>query len=82
MEKLFTACDIVICRSGAGTLAEVIFFEKKCITIPLEAYTTIHQVDNAKAVEHQYPELVTFARQNELEKSPGILISLIKNMLI
>ena len=81
MEELFTACDIVICRSGAGTLAEVIFFEKKCITIPLEAYTTIHQVDNAKAIVKEHPELVIFARQNELEDNSKKLVEIINTKI-
>lgn len=77
MEELFAACNIVICRSGAGTLAEVTFFKKKCITIPLEACTTRHQVDNAKAMEAEHPKLVKFVRQSKLETFSNKLTELI-----
>ena len=71
IEEFLTACDIIICRSGAGTLAEVLFFEKKCITIPLETNTTTHQIDNAKAVAIEHPELVKFILQSQLEDNPA-----------
>ena len=71
IEEFLTACDIIICRSGAGTLAEVLFFEKKCITIPLETNTTTHQIDNAKAIATEHPELVKFILQSQLEDNPA-----------
>jgi len=57
--------DIVVCRSGAGTLFETMFFKKKCITIPLEAKTSDHQVDNAKEIEKMHPKLVTLIKQDK-----------------
>lgn len=77
IEQLLIASDLVICRSGAGTLAEVIFFEKKCITVPLEANTTIHQVNNAKFLSQEYPNLITFAMQKDIEKNIDLFIQLI-----
>ena len=47
LEYCYQAADIVICRSGAGTLFETIFFNKKCITIPLQTKHTSHQRNNA-----------------------------------
>ncbi|MFC1842706.1 glycosyltransferase [Candidatus Dependentiae bacterium] len=61
----YQIANTVICRSGAGTLFETIFFEKKCITIPLETATTAHQVDNAKEIERRFPDLVTMVRKQE-----------------
>jgi len=61
----YPLADIVVCRAGAGTLFETIFFKKRCITIPLEAKTTNHQVDNAKEIQKMYPNLVTMIRQNK-----------------
>jgi len=75
-EKLgdyYAAADLVICRSGAGTLAEVSFFNKKCITIPLETATTNHQVDNALAAAHMRPDLFRIVRQDEIEHNGNAL---------
>jgi len=63
----YAAADLVICRSGAGTLAEIMFFNKQCITIPLETKTTMHQIDNANAAAHKCPELITVLKQKEVE---------------
>jgi len=64
ISNYYAMADIVVCRSGAGTLFETIFFKKKCITIPLEAKTTDHQIDNAKEMEKMHPELVTMIKQD------------------
>lgn len=71
----YQAADIIICRSGAGTLFETAFFNKKCITIPLETITNTHQVDNANAIKKQYPDLFTVIRQSELEKDSSLLLT-------
>lgn len=73
LQELYHMADTVICRSGAGTLFETIFFKKKCITIPLETDTTSHQVDNAQAMQQMYPELVTMIQEKDLRKTPVLL---------
>ena len=65
----YCAADLVICRSGAGSLAETIFFQKKCITIPLETSSTAHQKLNATAYAKEYPKLVKIIFQHELQNS-------------
>jgi len=69
IQTYYQTADIIICRSGAGTLFENIFFKKRFITIPLETLKTAHQLDNAKEIEKSYPELATVIRQAEVEKS-------------
>lgn len=64
----YRAADIIICRSGAGTLFETIFFKKPCITIPLETDYTAHQYDNAQALASMHPDLITVFRQKTIEK--------------
>jgi len=66
MEFYYTASDLVICRSGAGTLAEIVFFNKKCITIPLETGYTSHQLLNALELEKIYPKLIKVIKQNQI----------------
>lgn len=62
----YAAANLIIARAGAGTLFEILFFEKLSIIIPLEAKTTSHQLDNAYAMRKEYPTLFTVIRQDEL----------------
>jgi UDP-N-acetylglucosamine--N-acetylmuramyl-(pentapeptide) pyrophosphoryl-undecaprenol N-acetylglucosamine transferase len=76
---VYAAADIIICRAGAGTLFEIQFFNKKCIVIPLTTQTTSHQVDNARAITQQYPDLFCWIDQQLIEKQPNILFSKLLN---
>lgn len=66
---LYTMADLIICRAGAGTLFEVAFFEKPCITIPLEATTTQHQCGNAKAIAQEYADLFSVFTHEQIENN-------------
>lgn len=68
----YQAADFIICRAGAGTLFEVLFFEKKCLIIPLETSITDHQLDNAQAMHKAYPHLFSVIRQQEITKNPNM----------
>jgi len=68
MALLYAAADLIICRSGAGTLFEAMAFNKRCITIPLETATNRHQVANAYAMAKLYPEFVTVVRQEKARR--------------
>jgi len=65
---LYQAADMVVTRAGSGTLAELQFFEKKAIIIPLETQITDHQLHNAQAVAQLHPQLFTVMRQQDIEK--------------
>lgn len=69
----YQQADIVITRAGAGTLFEIMAFKKKCFIIPLETKSTDHQVDNALAMQQQYPHLCTVIREKELCNDPEIM---------
>jgi UDP-N-acetylglucosamine--N-acetylmuramyl-(pentapeptide) pyrophosphoryl-undecaprenol N-acetylglucosamine transferase len=73
----YTIADLVLCRSGAGTLAEVIFFGKPCITIPLETKATDHQRANALAYQELYPDLLKVIRQGETTSAERHIIELL-----
>ncbi len=73
----YQATDIIICRAGAGTLFEALFFEKQTIVIPLETKITDHQLDNAYAMERTNPDLFSVLRQSELIKYPDLLHKLL-----
>lgn len=73
LEYCYQATDLIICRSGAGTLFEVCFFQKPCITIPLETEATTHQYYNAKAMKNLLPTLFIVIKQNELNDNLPLL---------
>jgi UDP-N-acetylglucosamine--N-acetylmuramyl-(pentapeptide) pyrophosphoryl-undecaprenol N-acetylglucosamine transferase len=51
MEKRYQAADIVICRAGASTCAEVCAFGKPSLLIPYPYAVRDHQMLNARALE-------------------------------
>lgn len=73
LASCYTAADVIICRAGAGSLFEALFFNKPCITIPLETSSTAHQKDNARALSSKYPELVTMLTEQEIKQDNMIL---------
>jgi UDP-N-acetylglucosamine--N-acetylmuramyl-(pentapeptide) pyrophosphoryl-undecaprenol N-acetylglucosamine transferase len=48
MPKMFAAADFAICRSGASTVAELIYFEKPAFLIPYPYAAENHQEVNAR----------------------------------
>lgn len=81
IEQLYPAVDLVICRSGAGTLFETLHFKKKCITIPLQAPTTDHQKNNAEAFSKKYSHFFSTLSQKTIEDDPQILLFTIQKEL-
>jgi UDP-N-acetylglucosamine--N-acetylmuramyl-(pentapeptide) pyrophosphoryl-undecaprenol N-acetylglucosamine transferase len=79
--QYYQAADIVICRSGAGTLFETAFFQKKCITIPLEIPGNTHQVDNAYAMHNMHPQLFTVLEQKTLSNDATALATQVLYLL-
>lgn len=73
VRNFYAAADVVICRSGAGSLFETLFFKKPCITIPLETKENNHQLDNALAMQESYPDLFTVVRQEAINKDAQVL---------
>lgn len=49
--KYYNKSDLVICRSGASTCAELLAFNKKSLLIPYPHAIRDHQYHNAKALE-------------------------------
>lgn len=77
IEDYYQKADIIICRAGAGTLFEAIALNKRCIVIPLETYQTAHQLDNARALAHEYPALITVLRQEEINNDIKIFFNVL-----
>ena len=51
MDKAYTAADLVVCRAGAVTLAELMMFERPSVLVPSPYVTENHQYLNAKQME-------------------------------
>lgn len=53
IDQNYTWADLVICRSGAGTVAEIAAAKKPAIMIPLPWAADNHQKKNAEALVHK-----------------------------
>jgi UDP-N-acetylglucosamine--N-acetylmuramyl-(pentapeptide) pyrophosphoryl-undecaprenol N-acetylglucosamine transferase len=52
MQFAYSACDLLVSRSGAAVVAEIIFFKLPAILVPYP-YAYAHQLNNAKLLEKQ-----------------------------
>jgi len=52
MPAAFAEADLIVCRSGAGALAELAAAGKPAILVPFPFATDDHQLHNAEAFEH------------------------------
>lgn len=68
----YQAADLIICRAGAGTLFEALFFKKPSIVIPLETQITDHQLENGYAMQNNYPHLFSVLRQADITAHPTV----------
>jgi len=59
MDLAWSAANLVVCRSGAATLAEQIAFEVPGILIPFPQSADDHQMKNALFIEKQVGGAVT-----------------------
>lgn len=82
LAHMYTAADSVLCRAGAGTLFELLFFKKSCLIIPLKTDATSHQIDNACAIRDGYPHLFHVLLQDECEKNMHLLFAHIDSSLM
>jgi UDP-N-acetylglucosamine--N-acetylmuramyl-(pentapeptide) pyrophosphoryl-undecaprenol N-acetylglucosamine transferase len=51
MSAAYAGCDLVVCRAGATTLAELTVCRKPAILVPFPAAADNHQVVNARSME-------------------------------
>jgi len=81
LASLYASANLIICRAGAGTLFEILFFNKPCLVIPLETNTTSHQIDNANAMSAEYPHLFYTLQQSIIEQDHTMLFIKINELL-
>lgn len=56
LQDFYNLADFIICRAGAGTLFEIKFFKKNCLTIPHKTNQTNHQIQNVLELQKEFPE--------------------------
>mgnify|MGYP001290929980 CR=1 FL=1 len=66
MDQVYSACDLVVSRSGALTLSEINFFGKASILIPFPSAAGNHQHKNALVSKHNNASILI--KQNNLIK--------------
>lgn len=77
MDELYSLADVVIARSGAGVIAEVLEFGLKAVFIPLPTAADNHQLHNALAVQRSgHIEVL-----EQKEASPQRLLELLNKLL-
>lgn len=60
MDLAYAASDLIVCRAGATTIAEVTYLGKAAILIPYRHAAANHQVENALAVAERDAATVLF----------------------
>ena len=71
------AADLVLCRAGASTLAELTYLGKPAILVPSPYVTNNHQEKNARVLEHAGGAKVLL----EPELTGADLLSVIRSLL-
>lgn len=79
IHKFYTICDLVVCRAGAMTITELIYFKKPAILIPLPTAAELHQHWNAHYLDHHGCVRVVYETKNWEQKLSNILIEILKN---
>lgn len=77
MQYAYSACDLVISRAGATTIAEIIFFRLPAIIVPYP-YAYQHQFNNAKILESKGCAIII--EDNQLQHT-GILSEVIDELI-
>jgi len=75
--EAFARADLVICRAGALTVAELAAAGKAAVLIPFAAATDQHQLENARALERA--EAARVIVQSEL--TPQGLVAVVRELL-
>ena len=79
MEIAMNAADLVICRSGALTVSELIALKKPAILIPSPNVTNDHQFDNARILESRGSGVIIRDFELTGNKLEIVIQSMLKN---
>ncbi|MBQ4432080.1 MAG: hypothetical protein II877_11305, partial [Synergistaceae bacterium] len=76
MNPFYSVCDVLVCRSGGSTLAEVLKWGMPAITIPWPGAMDNHQAKNAA----EFVKLASNARVFNENDSPGDLVAMMRDI--
>jgi len=76
VEEFYSSCDLLLCRAGAVTLAEITVFGKPAILVPLPTAAHNHQEQNARRLAEAGAAKMIL--QNNF--SPAVFIEEIKSL--
>lgn len=79
MEKHYQWCDLVICRAGASTIAELCAVGRPAILVPLPTAADDHQRKNAMAMVEKRAAILLEQKDLTSEKINEIILELQKN---
>jgi UDP-N-acetylglucosamine:LPS N-acetylglucosamine transferase len=79
IQKAYSLADLVICRAGATTLAEISAYGLPAILIPYPYATQDHQGINAKIFEREGAAISILEKDLSGEKLGQVLLDLLKN---
>lgn len=79
IEKAYSLANLVICRAGATTLAEISAYGIPAILIPYPYATNNHQEINARILEREGAAVVILEENLSGEKLAKVLVDLIKD---
>lgn len=77
----YRAANLIVCRAGAGTLAEIIPLNTACITIPLETSYTSHQVKNAVTLAQTYSQIIVL-KQTDIQNNFDLFHKLVQTKIL
>lgn len=79
MDYAYSAADLIICRSGALTLAELCLFGKAAILIPLPSAAGNHQEKNARSLEKSGAATLLLQKDLTEEKLIEVINKIVTN---
>jgi UDP-N-acetylglucosamine--N-acetylmuramyl-(pentapeptide) pyrophosphoryl-undecaprenol N-acetylglucosamine transferase len=79
LQDFYNLADLIISRAGAGTLFEIKFFDKACITIPHETANTNHQIKNVLELQIENPNQFKIIKQADF--TPNALYDELEKIL-
>lgn len=80
LQDCYNLADLIISRAGSGTLFEIKFFDKRCITVPHETANTNHQIKNVLELQKEYPDQFSIIKQADF--TPQMLMDQMLKFLV
>lgn len=80
MSEVYSACDLVISRAGASSIAEIAFFGLPAILVPYPN-PKVHQIENAKFMEAKNAAIVIEQENLSASYLKEVIINLMRDRL-